>query len=102
MCCYAICFSSDNNLSGRIGSLPAAVWNVDVSGNDLTGPLPALATLMYLEQFVANANNFEGGIPGEQGTQVAAVSIADLLVDWVAAGVCSMTGTSPRRQLCQL
>eukprot|EP00878_Enallax_costatus_P014517 GHUV01015185.1.p1 GENE.GHUV01015185.1~~GHUV01015185.1.p1 ORF type:complete len:583 (+),score=159.98 GHUV01015185.1:160-1908(+) len=54
---------SDNNLSGRVGSLPAGVWNVDVSGNSFTGPLPALAALTSLEDFVANSNNFDGRIP---------------------------------------
>jgi len=51
-------------LGGKLGSLPTAVWDVDVSGNKLRGKLPNLARYVLLESFVGNNNNFTGEMPG--------------------------------------
>jgi hypothetical protein len=59
------CCCSGNSLTGRLGSLPPGMWQLDVADNDLTGPLPALGGLAGLEMLVVNNNPRLGGaLPG--------------------------------------
>lgn len=51
-------------LDGQVGFLPSAVWDVDLSNNAFRGRLPPLARYGNLQGFVANSNNFTGGVPG--------------------------------------
>jgi hypothetical protein len=56
--------NSSNQLSGALGALPSDIWHADVSGNALSGRLPALVAYSALESFVANGNTFTNGLPG--------------------------------------
>ncbi len=58
---------SDNELTGRIGSLPPFLWQLDISGNGLAGPLPQLDELPELEVLaIGGGNVFAGSLPGVQ------------------------------------
>lgn len=51
-------------LNGPV-ALPPGVWDVDVSNNAFRGKLPRMARFTNIESFVANGNNFTGGVPGK-------------------------------------
>lgn len=64
MCCF--CVRSGNAVTGRLGSLPAGIWQLDVSDNSLSGPLPPLADLNDLEVLLTSNNRMQGPLPGKQ------------------------------------
>lgn len=79
-------------LDGQIGFLPSAVWDVDLSNNAFRGRLPPLARYVNLQGFVANSNNFTGGVPGLSVTVFVWVCWAHMHVsrcNWDARRLCS-------------